>query len=76
MSKFKLEAISFAQTFVTLFVIDIALAFAQIPADQVLSGEVFTGAVLVGIVSAAARSALKVAWEKFLPKALGGKKKS
>jgi len=71
--KIKLEAISFAQTFVTLFLAQVGLMAAQIPLDQLLSGEAFTAAVLVGLFSAAARSALKAAWEKTMPIKLGGK---
>ena len=74
MEKFKLEAISFAQTFVALFLADIAFTLAEIPVSEILSGEVLTGAFVVGIISASIRSALKASWQKFMPVKLGGKK--
>ena len=75
MEKFKLEAISFAQTFVTVFLIDIGIALSQIPVSEIVSGKVFTVAFLTSVLFAASRSALKVAWEKIMPLKLGGKKK-
>ncbi len=74
MEKFKLEAISFAQTFAALFLTDLAFSISQIPADQILSGHVFTGAFVIGLISATARTALKAAWQKLMPQVLGGKK--
>ena len=74
MEKFKLEAISFAQTFVALFLFDVAFSLQQVPLDQLVSMKNFNTAFFLGIVAASARSALKVAWQKFMPVKLGGKK--
>lgn len=75
MQKFKTEAISFAQTFVSLFLTTVGAQIVLIPHEQLLSGEAFTGAFIVGLVSAAARSALKAAWERVMPVKLGGRSK-
>lgn len=71
--KHKLELISFAQTFGALFVLNVAFSISQIPLDQILSGEVMTSSVLLGLISAAGRSAFKLAWQKVMPVKLGGK---
>lgn len=72
----KLHLVSFGQTFVVGFILDLGIALKQVPVDQLLSGHVLTSAFILGIVLGAGRSALKVAWEAFLPKVLGGKPKA
>ncbi len=76
MEVIKLKAISFAKTFVALFVLQICYAISQIPFEQVVSGEVLQGTLIVGLIAAASRSAADLAWEKIMPVKLGGKPKA
>lgn len=74
MEKFKIELVSFGQTFVSLFLLDLAVAVSNVGIENILSGVVLTNAFFVGLLSGAIRSAAKATWEKYMPVALGGKK--
>jgi hypothetical protein len=73
MNNYKIQAVSFAQTFLASFVLYIGTAISELPIDRVMSGEVFGQSIVIGLIVAAARAALKVAWEKAMPVSLGGK---
>ena len=70
----KEEFISFLQTFTAFFVIEMGYQISQVSFDQIISGEVLTWAFVIGLVVAAVRSAIKLAWQKVMPISFGGKR--
>lgn len=75
MTKLKLEVISFIQTFLTLFLIDLAVAIKQYGPEAFLNPANWTVATVIGVVSAVGRSAFKAAWQKWMPSSIGGVKR-
>lgn len=73
MSKIKEEVISFAQTFITLFLSTVSLAISQMSVESLSDYHTYTTSFVVGLVVSAARTALKLAWQKTLPASIGGK---
>lgn len=70
----KEEVISFLQTFSAFFVVELGYQVSQVSFDKIMNGDVLTWAFVIGLVVAAARSAVKLAWQKIMPVSLGGKK--
>lgn len=56
--------ISFAQTFASSFITSVITLISVIPADTLFTPTTWTSSFVAGIVLAAARTAVKVAWPK------------
>lgn len=72
MSKFKLEAISFAQTFGATFLTAVGATIISVPVSDY--GQLMTNGFWGSTVLAAVRVAFKLAWQKLLPESIGGVK--
>lgn len=72
MSKFKIEVISFAQTFLSSFLTVLAIAISQFNAEDY--AEFLSSSFWAGVILASARTAIKMAWRKTLPESIGGVK--
>ena len=72
MNKFKIELISFAQTFGATFLTTVGILISNIPTESLNNPTTYTHSFVFGIVMAGARTAFKIAWQKFLPVSMGG----
>ena len=75
MEKLKTEAISFAQTFVTLFLSTLSLGISQMSTEALMDWDTYTTSFIVGLIVSAARTAVKLAWQQTLPESIGGNPK-
>lgn len=72
MEKFKIEAISFAQTFVSSFFTIVAVTISQVSPDNY--SQFATNGFWASIILSSARTAVKLTWQKTLPVSIGGVK--
>lgn len=69
----KLQAISFAQTFVASFLSILGVAVFQVSPEVLANPNNWVISAVGGAIFAAVRAALKMAWQKTLPVSIGGK---
>lgn len=74
MEKFKLEAISFAQTFGATFLTAVGTTIISVPVTDY--GQLLTNGFWASTFLAAVRVALKFAWQRLLPESVGGNPKT
>jgi len=68
----KENIVSFAQTFLSVFLTTLITIISQVPLETLMDYSTYTTSFLIGIVVATARQTLKVLWQKFLPVSVGG----
>jgi hypothetical protein len=70
----KSKVVSFAQTFVSSFLVVLSNVVLTTSPEALLNFQAWSFATTISIIFGAVRLALKMSWEKTLPVSLGGKR--
>lgn len=71
--EFKSHVISFIQTFLATLLLLAGEVVTGLTGEQIADANFWKGGAAVALLLAILRSAVRVAWETTLPKAIGGK---
>lgn len=75
MSKFKTEAISFAQSFGSALVTALIIAASVLPEGTLTNPDFYKTGGALALLFSAVRVAFKTVWKKTLPESVGGNPK-